>query len=54
MDKRMNVLRQRVLMKRLINHPGFPIIVAPIILFSTLLFTGTSLFWGTPSTQIVP
>ena len=41
-------------MKRLINHPGFPVVVAPIILFSPLLFTGKSLFWGTPSTQFVP
>jgi hypothetical protein len=41
-------------MKRLFNHPAFPIVVAPIILFSPLLFTGKSLFWGTPSTQFVP
>ncbi len=41
-------------MKRIINHPGFPIVIAPIILFSPLLFTGKSLFWGTPSTQFVP
>jgi len=41
-------------MKKFINHPAFPIVVAPIILFSPLLFTGKSLFWGTPSTQFVP
>lgn len=50
----MNVLRQRIFMTRLINHPGFPIVVAPIIIFSPHLFTRKSLFWGTPSTQIVP
>jgi hypothetical protein len=31
-----------------------PIIIAPVILFSPVLFTGKALFWGTPSTQFIP
>jgi len=41
-------------MKRIIKNPLFPIIIAPIILFSPLLFSGKALFWGTPATQFVP
>jgi hypothetical protein len=31
-----------------------PLIVAPILLLSPVLFTGKALFWGTPSTQFTP
>lgn len=41
-------------MKKIIQNPAFPVVLAPVILFSTLLFTGQALFWGTPSTQFVP
>ncbi len=41
-------------MKKILRNPIFPIVLAPIILFSPQLFTGQALFWGTPSTQFVP
>lgn len=41
-------------MKRIIKNPLFPIILAPLILFSSLLFSGKALFWGTPATQFIP
>jgi len=30
------------------------IILAPVVLFSKLIFSGKALFWGTPSTQFIP
>ena len=41
-------------MKKIFQNPVFPVILAPVILFSTQLFNGQALFWGTPSTQFVP
>lgn len=41
-------------MKKAIQKPFLPIILAPLILFSPLLLTGKALFWGTPSTQFIP
>ena len=41
-------------MKKILQNPAFPVILAPVILFSTQLFSGQALFWGTPSTQFVP
>ena len=41
-------------MKRLLSKPYFPIIIAPLILFSPLILSGKALFWGTSSTQFVP
>ena len=41
-------------MKKILQNPLFPIFLAPIILFSPVLFTGKALFWGTSSTQFVP
>ncbi|MGB2962630.1 MAG: hypothetical protein WBB69_01450 [Anaerolineales bacterium] len=41
-------------MKKIFQNPFFPIFLAPIILFSPVLFTGKALFWGTSSTQFVP
>ncbi|MBL7161762.1 MAG: YfhO family protein [Anaerolineales bacterium] len=40
--------------KRIFHLPYLPIVVAPLILFAPLLFTGKALFWGTPSLQFVP
>lgn len=40
--------------KRIQLLPVIPIIIAPILLFSPLIFTGKALFWGTPSLQFVP
>jgi hypothetical protein len=34
--------------------PYWPIILAPIALFSPLIFTGKAMFWGTPALQFVP
>lgn len=41
-------------MKKILQNPYFPVILVPIILFSTQIFTGKALFWGTSSTQFVP
>ena len=41
-------------MEKILKNPVFPVILAPVILFSTQLFSGQALFWGTPSTQFVP
>lgn len=41
-------------MKKIILNPALPVILAPVILFSTLLFADQALFWGTPSTQFIP
>ena len=41
-------------MKKILRNPIFPIVLSSIILFSTQIFTGKALFWGTPSTQFVP
>jgi hypothetical protein len=41
-------------LKRLIRLPYFPIIAAPIVLFSSSLFTGRVLFWGLPALQFIP
>ena len=41
-------------MKRHLQNPLLPIIIAPILLFAPMLFGGKALFWGTPSTQFVP
>lgn len=41
-------------MKKILRNPIFPIALSSIILFSTQIFTGKALFWGTPSTQFVP
>lgn len=35
-------------------HPYLILVLAPIVLFSPILFTGKALFWGTPSTQFIP
>ncbi|MBC8506497.1 MAG: YfhO family protein [Anaerolineales bacterium] len=40
--------------KRIFRLPNFPIIIAPIILFSPHLFMGKALFWGTPALQFMP
>ena len=40
--------------KRIFHQPYLPIIVAPLILFAPLLFSGKALFWGTPALQFVP
>jgi len=44
--------------KRQMNKkvPGtqIAIILAPVVLFSKLIFSGKALFWGTPSTQFIP
>ena len=42
------------MIKKIFQLPFLPIVFAPIILFSPLLFTGKSMFWGTPSLQFVP
>jgi len=34
--------------------PYFPLVVAPLILFSPTIFSGKALFWGTPSLQFIP
>ncbi len=34
--------------------PYFPIVLAPLILFSPIWLTGKTMFWGTPSLQFVP
>jgi hypothetical protein len=34
--------------------PWLPILVAPILLFAPLLFTGKVLYWGTPALQFIP
>lgn len=39
---------------RYLQHPLLPIILAPMVLLSPVLFTGKALFWGTPLTQFVP
>ena len=41
-------------MKKIKLIPAIPIIILPVILFSSILFSGRGLFWGTPSTQFVP
>ncbi len=41
-------------MKKIIHSTYFPIILAPLILFSPTLLFGKALFWGTSSTQFVP
>lgn len=41
-------------MKKILQNPVFPIILAPVILFSRQIFNGQALFWGTPSTQFIP
>jgi hypothetical protein len=38
----------------LLGRPAFWIILAPVILFFPVLFTGKALFWGTPMTQFAP
>jgi hypothetical protein len=42
------------LIKRCIRLPYFPIIIAPILLFSGTLLTGRILFWGLPMLQFYP
>lgn len=42
------------MVKKFLSLPYLPIFLAPIILFSPLLFTGKVLFWGTPALQFVP
>ncbi len=34
--------------------PNLPLILAPLILFAPVLFTGRALFWGTPALQFAP
>ena len=45
-------------LKRKLRHgaylPFLPLILAPLVLLSPVLFTGKALYWGTPSTQFVP
>jgi len=41
-------------LKRLFRLPYFPIILAPVILFSGTLFTGRVQFWGLPALQFIP
>lgn len=41
-------------MKRLISKSLLPIILAPLILFAPIIFSGKALVWGTVSTQFVP
>ncbi|MFQ5616572.1 MAG: YfhO family protein, partial [Anaerolineales bacterium] len=40
--------------RALLRLPYLPILIAPFILFSPVLFTGKSLFWGTPALQFHP
>lgn len=40
--------------RRFKSFPYLILILAPLILFSPILFTGKALFWGTPSTQFIP
>ena len=40
--------------RRIFSLPYFPIILAPVILFSSTLFTGRVLFWGLPALQFIP
>ncbi|MBM3145576.1 MAG: hypothetical protein FJ010_11525 [Chloroflexi bacterium] len=40
--------------KRIFRLPYTPIILAPLILFAPMLFTGKALFWGAPALQFVP
>ena len=40
--------------RRLYVLPWLPILVAPLLLLSPVLFTGKALFWGTPSLQFIP
>jgi hypothetical protein len=42
------------MIKKLTQLPYWPILVAPIALFSPLIFTGKAMFWGTPALQFVP
>ncbi len=42
------------MIRRYFRLPYFPIILAPIILFSPFWFSGKAMFWGTPSLQFVP
>jgi hypothetical protein len=41
-------------MKRLISKHHIPLLLVPLILFSPVIVSGRSLFWGTVSTQFVP
>lgn len=41
-------------LRRLFQLPYLPLVIAPIILLSPVLFTGKALFWGTPATQFIP
>ena len=40
--------------RRFNSYPYLILVLAPIVLFSPILFTGKALFWGTPSTQFIP
>lgn len=41
-------------MKKNLLSTYFPIILAPLILFSDTLLSGKALFWGTPAIQFIP
>ena len=43
-----------MIFKKLFQLPYLPITLAPIVLFSPLLFGGKVLFWGTPGLQFMP
>ncbi len=40
--------------KKLLRLPYLPLLLAPIVLLSPLLFGGKVLFWGTPGLQFIP
>jgi hypothetical protein len=44
----------KIIIRRLLHLPYLPLVIAPIILLSPVLFTGKALFWGTPATQFIP
>jgi hypothetical protein len=41
-------------LKPLLRLPYLPIVLAPILLFSSSLFTGRVIFWGLPTLQFIP
>ena len=46
--------KKNATMKKFLQLPYLPIIIAPIILFSPLMLSGEGLYWGTPFLQFVP
>jgi len=40
--------------RQILSLKNLPLIAVPVLLFSSVLFSGKALFWGTPATQFVP